>query len=549
MIIGKCKNAEQQALYNKSIYDYIYENISKLFDRINYKLDYQINVIFFDDNTYNKFNVMEPQFPNQWIEILPSESICEAEINEIISNTLEKVIRDYKEMLDEGMFDTGYINDNFQYSFYSQLATDLFINKNKDHDMWIVTSYPISSYQFKVENPDIGLLSQIEDNCIIIIKYKVNNQMTILNQSFKEHFENFSGLPTSFLTATMNEIFNHLAGGIYKARFFEKEIDLDNFITTAGKNFMWAISTILGGEAKKTEDSNEYMSAYLSENKDKKQFAYNIERISALAYESSEAFGTFLFTTKYTVEKAISLGYTIVTFDTPYELSKHKLIRKILEIVSKDYCLLSTTGKVYGIIKQSDLKEFINQDNAGRFFTVGIEKGRVWNIKYVDKADSHLLLNSEYSNFMYEKSRVDYDKFKCAVSEVFSINSEKIKPLQLIVEKAIEQKHGTMIVFSKNAECEACRLHKCCIPVKKIDLSLETNLEIIKFLTSIDGAVLCDGQGNCYAIGVILDGYTSKQNEDISRGARYNSAHRYHSDHKNECVIVIVSEDKDITVI
>lgn len=312
---------------------------------------------------------------------------------------------------------------------------------------------------------------------------------------------------------------------------------------------MWAISTIIGGDIENTANTNDYVSMYLTEHESKKQFAYNLEKISALAYESNEAFGTFVFTTKFAVDKAILSGSTIIAFDQPYELSKHKLIRKMLEIVSKDLCLLSTTGKVYGVIKRSELDKIMNQDIASVFFLVSVEKGRVWNINYKDKEGSHFLLKSEYNRFMYTKSRVDYAKFNYIISRVFSIESDQIESLQQIVENALEQEHGTMIVFSKVADSEARRLHKCCVPVKKIDLSIKDNQEIIKFVTSIDGAVLCDEIGNCHAIGVILDGNTSAQHEDISRGARYNSAHRYYSAHENECVIVIISEDKDITVI
>ena len=73
---------------------------------------------------------------------------------------------------------------------------------------------------------------------------------------------------------------------------------------------------------------------------------------------------------------------------------------------------------------------------------------------------------------------------------------------------------------------------------------------IIKQLTAIDGAVLCDFGGNCYAIGVILDGQTvdNESAETIERGARFNSAIRY----KNAfpcSVICIVSEDGYVNVV
>ena len=86
---------------------------------------------------------------------------------------------------------------------------------------------------------------------------------------------------------------------------------------------------------------------------------------------------------------------------------------------------------------------------------------------------------------------------------------------------------------------------------------------LIKPITAIDGAVMCDFDGVCHAIGVILDGMTiggsqegsaqgaiesKKLEEDISRGARYNSAIRYKN--ANPCsIICIVSEDGDVNII
>ena len=67
-------------------------------------------------------------------------------------------------------------------------------------------------------------------------------------------------------------------------------------------------------------------------------------------------------------------------------------------------------------------------------------------------------------------------------------------------------------------------------------------------LTSIDGALLMDPSGVCYAAGVILDGEAIKGKGTSSRGARYNSAVRYiygvwHGDSGVECLAVVVSKD------
>jgi hypothetical protein len=66
----------------------------------------------------------------------------------------------------------------------------------------------------------------------------------------------------------------------------------------------------------------------------------------------------------------------------------------------------------------------------------------------------------------------------------------------------------------------------------------------IQKLTSIDGSLLLLSNGECHAIGVILDGKATEQ-EDSSRGARYNSAIRYSQSIKGKInhLIVVISED------
>ena len=86
---------------------------------------------------------------------------------------------------------------------------------------------------------------------------------------------------------------------------------------------------------------------------------------------------------------------------------------------------------------------------------------------------------------------------------------------------AVQQKHGTTIVIAENAVEEAKRLSSSSFKIIPFDC-----MKMIKHITSIDGAVLIDTDGNCHAIGVILDGKTS-ETEDISNGARHNSARRY----------------------
>src|ERR1035441_9320972 len=71
----------------------------------------------------------------------------------------------------------------------------------------------------------------------------------------------------------------------------------------------------------------------------------------------------------------------------------------------------------------------------------------------------------------------------------------------------------------------------------------------MEHLTNMDGGVLIDPQGQCHAIGVILDG-TASRNGDPARGSRYNNAIRYIDDSDTPPAVVLgYSSAADITVL
>jgi DNA integrity scanning protein DisA with diadenylate cyclase activity len=65
---------------------------------------------------------------------------------------------------------------------------------------------------------------------------------------------------------------------------------------------------------------------------------------------------------------------------------------------------------------------------------------------------------------------------------------------------------------------------------------------VLRLVTNIDGAVLIDPRGTCFAIGAILDGLATERG-DSSRGSRYNSALRYVETARYPTLAIVVSED------
>lgn len=92
--------------------------------------------------------------------------------------------------------------------------------------------------------------------------------------------------------------------------------------------------------------------------------------------------------------------------------------------------------------------------------------------------------------------------------------------------------------------------------IKVKPFSLVDHFKSVNPISSIDGAIIIDEDGICYAIGVILDGKAYNVG-DTSRGARYNSAITFISNQitrekkwkNNPYIGVVISEDKTLDIV
>lgn len=136
--------------------------------------------------------------------------------------------------------------------------------------------------------------------------------------------------------------------------------------------------------------------------------------------------------------------------------------------------------------------------------------------------------------------------------------TDKMDRLQQIVRRiAGVCRHGTSVVFMEKrgivAEIDN-RLSRYgrAFRVKPFSLA-EAAEEVLQGITAIDGAVFADLNGDCHAIGVIVDGQMVVEG-DYGRGARYNSIRNYITGYKISrpkeiCFAVVMSEDGMINVI
>lgn len=260
----------------------------------------------------------------------------------------------------------------------------------------------------------------------------------------------------------------------------------------------------------------------------------DINVLSALKYEKSECNGNLIICKNITAV----LEKIDIKFDNPISLMYHKKIRKLLEIAKDNIFLIGDSRSVFGFITQESLGKLSSLVG----YEIKIHGALNWSVLELRESGKQFVPIIQCKDSFYQYAQVkfnDKDFIKKLKNKFPKADTQK---LTKIVKEAIQQNHGTTIVIAENANDEAKRLAFSSFKITPFDCA-----NMVKHITSIDGAVLIDTKGVCYAIGVILDGTTSKT-EDISNGARHNSARRY-KNINNRSVIVIVSEDGYVTVL
>jgi hypothetical protein len=246
--------------------------------------------------------------------------------------------------------------------------------------------------------------------------------------------------------------------------------------------------------------------------------------ISSLPYEGAGAVGELVFARADS--EAVDLR---VRFNKPVRIHEHKLARKIIEM--SGYGLLCVNHGAEGIIGLG-MQHAGEADDVIRVSFSGHYK---WDLYY----KNILLMRTAFGVPSIPSVRLKEEAFRSNVRRIFpGINGSAERRLWRIVEAAMEQRHGTIIVVSEAAAAEAMRLKKQSLGIDPIELTHD----LAHRLSGIDGALLIDPKGICYAIGVILDGMATNDG-DLSRGARYNSASRYISSAKSPTICLVVSED------
>jgi hypothetical protein len=255
-----------------------------------------------------------------------------------------------------------------------------------------------------------------------------------------------------------------------------------------------------------------------------------LNAISDLRYEGTESRGRILFVPKGT--PALRTRFQLLE---PQSLYRPRLARKVIEMSGEDLaCLCHGESGIAGL---GDLGP--DTDTAG--ISVRFTGHFRWDLMQ----GAQILMRVSYGVPKLPTSRLKKAEFAQYVTRRFAdMTPQAVEVVWSVVEAALEQKHGTMVVVSAGADVEARRLKTQALPIQPAPLTPA----VVANLTKIDGAVLLDSKGHCYAVGVILDGLATSSG-DPARGARYNSAIRYVASASVPTVCIVVSEDGDVDLV
>lgn len=294
---------------------------------------------------------------------------------------------------------------------------------------------------------------------------------------------------------------------------------LDSIIRQAGRNFVGDIAYRVSGKPQPLW--HEHIFAVCTE-------------ISRTHYELAEASGSIML-----APQGVEIESHAVRFSANPKLGDVRSTRKLLELTRDGMALHSDSETIFGLCRPPRrlAKSYIR-------FDIEFLGRHKWQICYAGKP----LIVVSYGVPKPPSSPFEAAEFSEALKKVFGFKSpRKVDRLVEIIQVALREKKGTILVFSKKAKDEAKRLSTQSTLITPIAL----NKQLLLSLTPIDGALMIDHNGVCHSIGTILDGMVT-QNGDSGRGARYNSAVKYIEYRKalgETCMAVVVSEDANVDVV
>lgn len=299
-------------------------------------------------------------------------------------------------------------------------------------------------------------------------------------------------------------------------RFSRRMRSPEEVVRRTARAFMFVPATTIG--------ANRYSMSNLFE---------TFNQISSLMYEGTKGTGRLLL--------AKSDGNAVdmsLRFSTPVPFRDSRWSRKVLQMVSSGSALVADDEYIFGI---GNIATGVNPWEDQNVFEVEFLGHCHWRISCGDI----VLMISKYGIPSLPQERFPQALLLDTYYRLFPSACEEDAALFIeLINAAAEQSHGSMLIVAQDAACEADRLQS---QGTKID-PIKLDSDLFSQVSSIDGAVIVDPRGFCYAIGVILDGPV-RRGCTPSRGSRYNSGLRYVGGDSTHRLAVVASDDQTLDVI
>jgi hypothetical protein len=251
--------------------------------------------------------------------------------------------------------------------------------------------------------------------------------------------------------------------------------------------------------------------------------------ISSMMYEGLKGSGRLIL-----VSPDNSLINYMLRFEVPIPLNEPRWTRKILQMATNEIALIADAEKIYGLGRLVEGYDFSLQDA----FVIDFLDHYHWELRL----DHQTLLRSKYGDPKLPQGLISEVRFKVNYSRLFpTSNTDDQNLLWALFDAASQLSHGCMIIVAEDALEEVERLKQQGTAIKPTLMSVE----LLYRVSGIDGTIILDPHGVCYAVGVILDGPAAPECTP-SRGSRYNSAVRYTAAGNKKRMAIVVSDDHTV---
>lgn len=216
------------------------------------------------------------------------------------------------------------------------------------------------------------------------------------------------------------------------------------------------------------------------------------------------------------------------------KINHFKHVRKLLQAVEHSNRKLISDGMNILGIAEDDLPVFhLTADFQGKIGFLEISDEKICS--FVD--GSYTSNTHRAKLFEVEEALLDYDLDTTARNSLFQI-------IASLVHNAQNKMFGCTLVIDLAAEPTLISGQTIKHP---LNLHQKNHLDLACALSKVDGALHLGADLQLHAFACLLDGH-SIVGEDRARGARYNSALRFSTEHP-KTIIVVVSADRPVSII